>query len=166
MMYKRYSTTWDKKYQNNLKGASSPLFLCILLPLMMSDAIVLFDGVCNFCNYWVRFIMKHDKQKRFLFGTLQGTTATALLTAYGKDSLIPDSVVLIEKGKCYTQSTAVLRICKQLDGWPKIFYLLIIIPAPIRNTVYRWIAKNRYRWFGKMEQCMVPDASEQSRFVP
>lgn len=133
---------------------------------MMNESIVLFDGVCHFCNYWVRFIIKHDKQKRFSFGTLQGNTANVLLTTYGKNASSLNSVVLIENGKRYTQSTAALRICKQLDGWPKIFYLLIIIPAPIRNTVYRWIAKNRYRWFGKMEQCMVPDANIQERFLP
>lgn len=133
---------------------------------MMNESIVLFDGVCHFCNYWVRFIIKHDKQKRFSFGTLQGNTANVLLTTHGKDASSLNSVVLIEKGKCYTQSTAALRICKQLSGWPKMFYLLIIIPAPLRDIVYQWIAKNRYRWFGKMEQCMLPDANIQERFLP
>ena len=136
------------------------------LSLPMTDTIVLFDGRCNFCNYWVQFIIQHDKQKQFSFGTLQSTTALSLLSAHGKDASTLDSVVFIEKGKLFTQSTAALRICKRIDGWWKILYVLIIIPAPLRDIVYRWVAKNRYRWFGKMEQCMVPDANQQSRFVP
>jgi predicted DCC family thiol-disulfide oxidoreductase YuxK len=126
-------------------------------------AIILFDGVCNFCNSSVNFVIKRDKKAYFKFAPLQSELAEKLL---GKPiSEMPDSVVLIENNKVHYKSTAALMIAKKLDGlWP-IFYLLIIIPRPIRDWVYNLIAKNRYKIFGKKDSCMIPDPAIKARFL-
>ncbi len=126
-------------------------------------AIILFDGVCNFCNSSVNFVIKRDKKAYFKFAPLQSELAEKLL---GKPiSEMPDSVVLIENDKVHDKSTAALMIAKKLDGlWP-IFYLLIIIPRPIRDWVYNLIAKNRYKIFGKKDSCMIPDPAIKARFL-
>lgn len=127
--------------------------------------VVLFDGVCTFCNFWVQFAIKRDRKKKLKFSPLQGKTAATLLPAYG---LVPgslNSVVLVDKDRAWTQSSAALRICKYLDGGWKLFYGLIIIPKFIRDFFYNIIARNRYRWFGKKETCMVPGAGVRERFL-
>lgn len=131
----------------------------------MKSHLVLFDGVCNFCNYWIRFALTHDKQQQLYFGTLQGETAREILPTLGIDPTKLNSVVFIENGNVWQLSDAVLRICRYFNAPWKWLYLLIVIPAPLRNAVYGFIAKNRYRWFGKKEQCMVPDAQQLARFV-
>ncbi len=132
---------------------------------MERDYLILFDGLCNFCNYWVRFALKRDQKQKLSFGTLQGSTAKKVLPLYGINEKEITSVVFIEKGKVWQNTSAVLRICKHLGGAWKMFYILTIIPTPIRDFVYRIIAQNRYRWFGKRESCMLPDASVKERFV-
>lgn len=132
---------------------------------MSRDYLILFDGVCNFCNYWMRFALKRDQKQKLSFGTLQGKTAQLVLPLHGINEKEIGSVVFIEKGKVWRNSSAVLRICMHLSGVWKIFYALMITPTPIRDFVYRIIAQNRYRWFGKRENCMVPDASIKQRFV-
>lgn len=132
---------------------------------MSRDYLILFDGVCNFCNYWVRFALKRDQKQKLLFGTLQGKTAQTVLPLHGINEKEIASVVFIENGKLWQNSSAVLRICMHLSGAWKLFYAFMIIPAPIRDFIYRIIAQNRYRWFGKRENCMVPDASIKQRFV-
>ena len=115
--------------------------------------IVLFDGYCNLCSSAVQFILKHDKKKRFHFGSLQSDLGQKLLLEHHFPTKDFNSLVLIEDGKIYTKSTAALKIAKSLNGiWP-IFYSAIIIPKIIRDPVYNWIAKNRYKWFGKKDQC-------------
>ena len=132
---------------------------------MRRDYLILFDGVCNFCNYWVRFALKRDQKQKLSFGTLQGNTAQSVLPLHGINEKEIASVVFIENGKLWQNSSAVLCICRHLSGAWKLFYALMIIPAPIRDFIYKMIAKNRYRWFGKRESCMVPDASIKDRFV-
>lgn len=132
---------------------------------MSRDYLILFDGVCNFCNYWVRFALKRDQKQKLSFGTLQGNTAQLVLPLHGINEKEIASVVFIEKGKVWRNSSAVLRICMHLSGVWKIFYALMIIPTPMRDFVYRIIAQNRYRWFGKRENCILPDASVKERFV-
>ncbi|MBM3440008.1 MAG: thiol-disulfide oxidoreductase DCC family protein [Bacteroidetes bacterium] len=132
---------------------------------MRKDYLILFDGVCNFCNYWVRFALKRDQKQKLSFGTLQGNTTQSVLPLHGINEKEIASVVFIENGKLWQNSSAVLRICRHLSGAWKLFYALMIIPAPIRDFIYKMIAKNRYRWFGKRESCMVPDASMKDRFV-
>ncbi len=129
------------------------------------ERLVLFDGVCNFCNFWVRFALKHDKKGKLKFTSLQGETAKTVLPQFGIDPYIITSVIFIENGIAYHESTAALKICRHLDGGWKLFYALIIIPTFIRDGIYKWIGKNRYKWFGKQETCMLPTAEQRARFV-
>jgi predicted DCC family thiol-disulfide oxidoreductase YuxK len=132
---------------------------------MEEQKIILFDGVCNFCNYWVNFAIKRDGKKKLKFTTLQGETAKQLLPKYYINPTSLSSVIFIDKGKAYTQSSAAIRICKYLDGGWKLFYGLMIIPKFIRDFFYNIIARNRYKWFGKKESCMVPTAELRERFL-
>lgn len=128
-------------------------------------AIVLFDGVCNFCNHSIQFIIKRDKKSYFKFGALQSEEGKALLEQHGLSPEILDTIVLIEHGKAYTYSTAPLRITRKLAWlWP-LFYGFILIPSFIRDPIYRWISRNRYKWFGKQESCMMPTPEIRSRFL-
>lgn len=131
----------------------------------MNESLVLFDGVCNFCNYWVQFALKRNKKKSLKFGSLQGDTAKQILPGFNIDPTVLSSVYLIEKNKIYKESTAALRICKHLDGAWKLLYVLIIIPAFLRDPFYKLIAKYRYKWFGKKEACMIPTLEQRARFV-
>lgn len=123
--------------------------------------IILFDGVCNFCDRSVQFIMKRDAGV-FHFASLQSAVGEQFVAQYGLEGV--DSVVLIEEGRAYTKSTAALRIARRL-GWWRIFYAFIIIPARLRDGVYTAFAKNRYRLFGKKDVCKLPTASERARFI-
>lgn len=131
---------------------------------MKSDnAIVLFDGVCNFCNSSINFIIKRDKKGYFKFAPLQSEIAQKLVG--DKTKPMPESVILIEKGKAYDRSSAALLIAKKLNGlWP-VLYIFIIVPKPIRDAVYNLIGRNRYKWFGKTEACMIPTPEVRSRFL-
>ena len=127
--------------------------------------IVLFDGVCNFCNYWVNFAIKRDKKKKLRFTPLQGETAKRLLPQYNISSTSLSSVIFIDGNKVYTQSSAAIRICKYLDGGWKLFYGLMIIPKFFRDWIYNIIARNRYKWFGKKDVCMIPTPEMRARFL-
>jgi predicted DCC family thiol-disulfide oxidoreductase YuxK len=132
---------------------------------MSSQPIILFDGICNLCNNAVSFVIKRDKKSVIQFAALQTDPAKKLLAQFNLPTQSINSVILIEKGVMYTQSTAVLKICKHLNGlWP-LLYGLIIVPTFIRNGTYQWIAKNRYQWFGKKEKCMVPSPELSDRFL-
>ena len=127
--------------------------------------IVLFDGVCNLCNGAIQFLLKRDRNKQFLVGSLQGKTGQEYLAKYHLNSDQYHSFLLIEGNVLYTRSTAVLRTLKHLGrGW-QLLYVFIYIPQPIRDGVYKFIAANRYKWFGKKESCRVPTASEKERFL-
>ncbi len=127
------------------------------------EAIVFFDGVCNFCNSSINFIIRNDKKGYFHFAALQSETAARLIPEINLE--VPESVVLKEGLKIYTKSTAALRIAKRMDGlWP-VFYLFIIIPKFLRDPLYDIIGRNRYRWFGKKESCMIPGPDIRSRFI-
>jgi predicted DCC family thiol-disulfide oxidoreductase YuxK len=131
-----------------------------------SHPIIFFDGVCNFCNYWVNFAIRRDRRKKLRFAPLQGETARSMLAEGGKKTAPYESVILIDEGKVYRNSSATLRIARHLDGGWKFFYAFIIIPSFIRDGVYKWIARNRYKWYGKKEACMVPSAEVKERFLP
>ena len=126
--------------------------------------ILLFDGVCNFCNGSVQFIIKRDQAAYFRFASIQSEAGQALLTQY-KIPVEIDSVVFIENGRAYTESAAALKVCRQLDGAWKLFSVLLIVPPFIRNFFYRLFAKNRYRFFGKTEACMLPTKEQRKRFL-
>lgn len=126
--------------------------------------IILFDGVCNFCDSTVQFIMKHDQAGYFQFAALQSDVGRELLTQFNIPKNI-DSVVLIEDGKVYMESTAALKICKKLDKvWP-IYYLFTPIPRRIRNALYKLFAKHRYRLFGRKQACLLPTPAQRQRFL-
>ena len=128
-------------------------------------AIILFDGVCNFCNSSVNFVIKHDKKNHFLFAPLQSETAKKLLEKFNIDSSKTDSFILIENNKAYLQSTAALRVTKHLNKLYPLLYAFLITPPFIRNSVYNLVAKNRYKWFGKKEICMIPSAEIKGKFI-
>jgi predicted DCC family thiol-disulfide oxidoreductase YuxK len=129
------------------------------------ETIVLFDGVCNLCNRAVRFIIPRDPRGRIRFASRQSPVGQRLLAKYHAAEREIDSVVLIDGGQLYTKSSAVLRITHKLNGlWPT-FYLLTLLPCTWRDTVYDWVARNRYRWFGKRESCMLPTPDLKSRFL-
>jgi predicted DCC family thiol-disulfide oxidoreductase YuxK len=127
--------------------------------------IILFDGVCNFCNGAISFLLKHDKKGVFRFAPLQSGAGQKLLERYGLDTKEFDSFVLIESGKVYKKSAASLRVMNKLPWYWKEAQVLRIIPTPFRDAIYDFIAKNRYKWFGKKEQCMVPTAELRDRFL-
>jgi len=128
------------------------------------EKIILFDGVCNYCNAMINIAIRHDKRGALKFATLQSKTGTQLKEQYHIPSEI-DSVIFIENSNVYTYSDAALRIARYLR-WPaKALYGFIIIPKFIRQPIYRWIARNRYKWFGKRKECMVPTADVKSRFL-
>jgi predicted DCC family thiol-disulfide oxidoreductase YuxK len=127
-------------------------------------AIVLFDGVCNFCSHSVQFIIRRDRAAYFRFAPLQSGIAEGWLRGH-VNSPVPDSIVLIEGNRIYTESGAALRICRHLDGLWKAFYFLLLIPRPIRDAAYRMFAKHRYRLFGRQEACMIPAPDIRERFL-
>ena len=128
------------------------------------EKIVLFDGVCNFCNSAVNFIIRHDHEKKFRFATLQSGFGSDKRLEFGIRNDI-DSVILIEDGRAYTHSTAGLHIARGLGGiWP-LAYVFIIVPAFIRDWMYRVFAKYRYRLFGRRDACMLPTADIRERFL-
>lgn len=130
-----------------------------------ANQVILFDGTCNLCNASVRFIIKRDPSAKFLFSTLQSDFGKQLLKNVGIEDVKYDSVILYKNGKVYKQSDAVLLIARQLSGLWSVFFVLIIFPRPIRNVVYNWIARNRYRWFGKRDMCMIPSPEIKHRFL-
>ena len=127
--------------------------------------VVLFDGVCNFCNRWINFAIRHDKKRKLRFTTLQGNYSKRLWETQELKAEDKTSVVLVENGKVYTRSTAVLRISRHLDGGWKLLYGFVIIPRFIRDPVYNWIGRNRYAWFGKRDTCMIPSPGQKERFI-
>ena len=128
---------------------------------------VLFDGVCNFCNASINFVIDHDRSGRFVFASLQSEKGQQLLQTHHKDYHQIDlrSVVLIKNGKVYEKSDAVLQIARNLDGlWP-LLYAFSIVPRALRDGIYNWIARNRYRWFGRQEACRLPSPELRQRFL-
>jgi predicted DCC family thiol-disulfide oxidoreductase YuxK len=128
-------------------------------------ALILFDGVCNFCNSSVNFVIRKDKKSYFRFASLQSSVGKAALQRFQMDHLPMDSIVLIENDKLYKQSTAVLRIARKLSGVSSLLYVFVLIPSFIRDAMYKVVARNRYKWFGKQESCMLPTAEVKERFI-
>ena len=137
----------------------------LLSDVSLVDNVVLFDGVCRLCSAWARFLIRFDRQCQFKLATVQSPQGQALLQHHGLPTSYYDSMVLIENGQLYTQSTAFLRVMKRLRWpWP-LLYLAWLIPAPLRNWLYDRIALNRYRLFGRYQQCVVPDKEALSHFL-
>ncbi|MBS1508813.1 MAG: DUF393 domain-containing protein [Bacteroidetes bacterium] len=128
------------------------------------EKIILFDGVCNLCNASVQFILKRDKHRVFKFASLQSEFAEKLLIKLGYPDR-PDTIVLIDGDKIFVRSDATLTIARHLSGlWPAC-YILKVIPRFLRDFVYRIVAKNRYRWFGKSDHCLMPSSAFLDRFI-
>lgn len=130
-----------------------------------TKALILFDGVCNLCNSSVQFILLHDERAYFQFASLQSAFASEILTRHGLKTSNFDSIVLIKNNQVYQRSDAALLIAKQLSGAWKILCIFLIIPRFIRDAVYNFVAKNRYRWFGKKSECMLPKPEWKERFL-
>lgn len=128
-------------------------------------AIVLFDGVCNFCNASVNFVIERDRAGYFKFAPLQSEIGEELTAKHNIDTTETDSVIVVENEKAYTHSSAALRIAKRLDGFWSWAYAFVIIPKPIRDLAYRIFAKQRYRLFGKQDACMMPTPDIRARFL-
>ena len=128
-------------------------------------AIVLFDGVCNFCNASVNFVIERDKTGYFKFAPLQSEIGEELVAKHGIDTAETDSVIVVENDRAYTHSSAALRIAKRLDGLWSWSFGLVIVPKPIRDFLYRLFAKHRYRLFGKKDACMMPTPEIRARFL-
>jgi len=129
-----------------------------------NNAIVFYDGSCGLCHKSIQFILKRESSDVLRFSTLDSQKANQVIPLSLKDEDL-DSIVLIQKGKMYTESTAALKITAYLKGaWP-LMQFFFIVPKPIRDSIYAWIARNRYKWFGKNEQCMLANESTKGRFL-
>lgn len=126
--------------------------------------IILFDGICNLCNKSVQFILKRDPEGNFQFASMQSEAGEKLLKHYGFNGEIK-SIILIDHGKVFRKSSAALRIAGKLQGFWKLLVVFQIIPPFLRDLIYDYIAKNRYRWFGKKESCMLPSPEWKKRFL-
>ncbi len=127
--------------------------------------IIIFDGVCNLCEFSVRFIVKNDRRARFRFVSAQSEKGKVLQRRCGVDTLADGTVILLENDQVYIKSDAALQIAKNLDGIWKFLYILRFIPKPVREYFYAIISKNRYQWFGKKQECLLPDKNLKQRFL-
>ena len=127
--------------------------------------ILLFDGHCNFCNAWVRLIVRRDSAKKIKFAPLQSTVGRKMLEEQKIDVNYTDSLVFFEDERFSVSSTAALRIFSYLGGWERCLKFLIVVPSPLRDAIYHFIAKYRYKWFGRSEQCMAPTSELRDRFL-
>ena len=134
-------------------------------PIAVDAPVVIFDGVCNFCNASIDFIMKRDAKGLLKFTANQHETGQQLLEAFGYAKEDVDTMYLYEQGVLYNRSTAALRIARHLRLPWNLLSVLIIIPKFIRDPVYRFVARNRYQWFGRKETCRIPTDEERSRFL-
>jgi predicted DCC family thiol-disulfide oxidoreductase YuxK len=132
---------------------------------LSGHGIILFDGVCNLCNHVVQFIIPRDPNRYFYFAALQSNVGHQLLKQYHLSIKEISTVILIQNDKHYTKSTAVLLLARRLPGlWP-ILAIFIIIPRFLRDPIYDWVARNRYKWFGQKTECMMPTPEIKTRFL-
>ena len=128
--------------------------------------IILFDGVCNLCNTSVLKVIKYDKNNVFLFAALQSEKGKEIINYLGIDTSKIDSIILYESGVSYEiKSTAALKIMKEFKGFWSLTSIFMLLPEGFRNSVYNYIAKNRYKWFGKKESCMIPTPELKAKFL-
>lgn len=127
--------------------------------------IILFDGVCNLCNGAINFVIEKDKNNSFKFAALQSEIGQDLTSRFNIDRTKVDSIILIDGDKHFEKSSAALRIAQHMSGAYPLLYMFMIVPKFIRNAVYDYIAKNRYKWFGKKESCMIPTPALKEKFL-
>jgi len=127
--------------------------------------VVIFDGYCELCNASVDFILKWEKKPEILFSANQNPPGQRILEQFGADGADLSTVFFVEKGKLYKESSAALRIACHFRFPMNLLYGFIVVPRFLRDVVYRWIARNRYRWFGKKDTCRIPTPEEMARFL-
>jgi predicted DCC family thiol-disulfide oxidoreductase YuxK len=132
---------------------------------MAEKPIILFDGVCNFCNAGVNFVIRQDKKNIFRFAALQSGTGRRLAEQYDLPKKDFDSFILIENDKVYNRSSAGLKVFNRLPWYWKWTQLFSIVPKTVRDAMYDFIARKRYKWFGKKEECMIPTPEVHNRFL-
>jgi predicted DCC family thiol-disulfide oxidoreductase YuxK len=150
--------------------SSSIFFMAAAPDHAHRPATVVFDGVCVFCSGWVRFLLKRDREGprgpyRFRFAAMQSEAGRALLTRHGIDPDDPISFLLVDETGAFTDSTAVLRIVTRLGGLWRFAGAFYAVPRPLRDGIYRFVARRRYRWFGKRASCFVPTPETAHRFL-
>jgi predicted DCC family thiol-disulfide oxidoreductase YuxK len=132
----------------------------------MAGSVIVFDGVCMLCSRWVDFVLRRDLHGRYKFAAMQTASGRALLIEHGIDPDDPLSFLLLEDEKGYTDTEAIVRILRSFGpGWKFIALLVSIVPRFVRDPLYRWIARNRYRMFGRRAACRVPTADIADRFL-
>lgn len=133
---------------------------------MPERKVIVFDGICVLCSAWVRFVLARDHRREFYFAAMQGVTGPELLARYGINPDDPVTFLLIDSGMGYTDTDAALRIISRFGVfWNTVAHLAGLIPRALRNRLYRWIARHRYRLFGVRDVCLLPTASEADRFL-
>ena len=132
---------------------------------MNNPSIIIFDGVCNLCNAAVRFIINRDPQGKFAFTPMHSALADELIAQHGIPNVSEDTLLLIKDNQCFVYSDAVLEIARELTGWWHLLNLFKFIPKSIRDSMYKLVARNRYRLFGQRETCMVPSQDVRKRFL-
>jgi len=130
-----------------------------------SNPILLFDGVCNLCNRSVQRVLNHEKTPMIQFASLQSEAGKKLLIKYGENPEKLDSLVLIQNGKMYQKTRAVFKICLHLKFPYPLIFLFWPIPYFMRDWIYDWVSKNRYKWYGKLDECWIPTPEFKSRFI-
>lgn len=137
-----------------------------ILDLPKDKKIILFDGICNLCDSSVQFIIKHEKKDSYRFVTLQSELGQKILKHIGVDTTKIDSIILYEPGIAYYyKAEAAFKIAAALKGIYNLLSLFSVLPKSITNTVYDYIAKNRYKWYGKKESCLIPTLEYKLKFL-
>ncbi len=129
------------------------------------ERLILFDGVCNWCNVWVNVAIAHDPAGQFKFGTLQSEQAQRILRDLELSATDYQTFLLLEGGRVSIKSTAALRVIRRLSWWWPLFYVGVLVPVPLRDLVYDFVARHRYQWMGRAATCRVPTQAERDRFV-
>ncbi len=130
-----------------------------------SPAIIVFDGECALCSGWVHFLLRHDRDARYCFAAMQAPKGRALLVAHGLDPDDPSSFLLLDGDRAWTDTDAIRRVVTGLGGVWRFAQVLAWIPKPLRDRIYRLVARNRYRWFGRNAACFVPSPEQRARFL-
>ena len=131
----------------------------------VGDAIVVFDGVCALCSGWIGFLLRHDRARQFRFAAMQDDAGRQLLAGHGLDPDDPMSFLLLDASGARTDSDAIIAVLARLGGAWRAARLLRLVPRQLRDPLYRRLARNRYRWFGKKDACYLPPAAERNRFL-
>lgn len=129
------------------------------------EAILVYDGVCLLCSRWVRFVLARDRAARYRFASMQSGHGRVLLREHGLDPDDPNSLLLLERGRASTDSEAIVRVLVGFGGIWRAARVLRLVPRALRDPAYRWLARHRYRWFGRSDSCWLPAPEHAARFL-